>query len=424
MNDPHATLSLFQPRDANRDAAVSQPIAPRAQSAKPPPREYSELFVGEDPASPSPANAYSSPQKRGIPAKSGAGKNFKPNRLFEGDEEEIATPAGPPSPQKRGIPAKSGAGKNFKPNRLFEETEEEKAAPTPMSVKTNAKKYDHFEFGNGEDEATPKVRETARPKSKHMSQWDFEDFVTPEKVREKVLGQSVRHFGWSDDEVGLFYKPECFEVAPAPISPVNEIANFCAPQDEGSPVRRPVVHKARPDAEAHFEFVDDGTPEGQRKEAVSKGRLHNKGLGLYKDHVLGSTSDDEDDTPKGDAKRPLNDVTTHIKNENRQKDFGAHWEMRDDSPGPEKAPFNGNKLPENKKKVLKTMDANWGLYADSPEQPGIKTAGNGMGGRKGTDASWTLYGESPTQAKKENVGIKTTSNGTDARKNTDSFWDF
>lgn len=82
---------------------------------------------------------------------------------------------------------------------------------TPASsVKTNAKKYNHFEFGSSDDEqATPKVREAARPtNSKHMSQWDFEDFVTPEKIAPKVLGQAVRHFGWSDDEVGPFFKLE------------------------------------------------------------------------------------------------------------------------------------------------------------------------------------------------------------------------
>ena len=170
MNDPHATLSLFEPRRVDdEDESVSHPAAPRAQSAKPQPRELSELFVGGDPGTPLPANG-SSP------------------------------------PQSRGVAPKSGAGKNFKPNRLFDETQEE-PGPAPMSVKTNTKKYDHFEFGDGED--TPKVRPTARPTSKkHLSQWDFEDFVTPEKTKTKVLGQNVRHFGWSDDEVGLFYQPE------------------------------------------------------------------------------------------------------------------------------------------------------------------------------------------------------------------------
>jgi hypothetical protein len=164
MNDPHATLNLFQPREIElENTSYAQPIAPRAQSAKPPPREYSELFVGEDAKSPT------------------------------------------PSPQK--IPAKSGSSKNFMPNRLFDE--EEEPAATPLSVRTNSKKYNHFDFGDGEDAPTPKAEQAARPtKTKHQSQWDFEDFVTPAKTKPKVLPAAVRHFGWSDDEVGPFFQPE------------------------------------------------------------------------------------------------------------------------------------------------------------------------------------------------------------------------
>ena len=164
MNDPHASLSLFERREESEDIPVpsSRPIAQRVQSAKPPPREYSELFVGENVASPSPGDR--------IPKKNGGGKSFKANRLFD-DEETV---------------------------------------PTPMSVKTSTKKYNHFDFGEGEDaEATPKVRESRQVKSKHQSQWDFDDFVTPEKTKPKVLGQAVRHFGWSDDEVrGPYFSPE------------------------------------------------------------------------------------------------------------------------------------------------------------------------------------------------------------------------
>lgn len=164
--DPHASLSLFQPRDLNQETSFPRPTAPRAQSAKPPPRDYSELFAGEAPESPTPSVAS-------------------------------------PSSQKSGIAAKAGSGKNFISNRLFEETEEEEALKSPVGVKTNAKKYNHFEFGDGnDDQVTPKVQEMVHStKSKHMSQWDFEDFATPEKPGTKVLGQAVRHFGWSDDEV-------------------------------------------------------------------------------------------------------------------------------------------------------------------------------------------------------------------------------
>jgi hypothetical protein len=176
MNDPHATLNLFQPREVEQEQSnYSQPIAPRSQSAKPPPRDLSELFVGEDPKSPSPAGT-TSPQKARNLGKVGGGKNYKPNRLFDEAEESAATPGGIKT----------------------------------AGVKTNAKKYNHFEFGQGEeDEATPKAKEAPRPtRTKHQSQWDFEDFVTPEKIKTKVLPQAVRQFGWSDDEVGPFLKSE------------------------------------------------------------------------------------------------------------------------------------------------------------------------------------------------------------------------
>ena len=182
-------------------------------------------------------------------------------------------------------------------------------------------------------------------------------------------------------------------------------------------MRRPIVHKARPDADAHFDFVDDGTPEAQRKSAPIKGGNSNKGQGLYEDHVTHTTENDHD------TKRPLNDVTKAVKNKNRSKDFGAHWDMTDDSPGL-------NKNVENKKPIQETRKAlstHWGEYQDSPESKGINIAGNGMGGRKGTEAAWSLYDESP--AKKENTntdprGMKSTTDASGGRQNGESFWDF
>ncbi|RYO62717.1 hypothetical protein AA0116_g5047 [Alternaria tenuissima] len=168
MNDPHASLALFAPREVDEEESRSSgPSAPRAQSAKPPPREYSELFAGADAGSPS------------------------------------------PSPQR--IPAKAGSGKHYKANRLFEEGEEEHSV-APMSIKTSSKKYDHFTFGEGEE--TPKVRDTSRPskhdqnRNRNDAHWDFDDFATPDKSKPKTLPSAVRHFGWSDDEVGAFYQPE------------------------------------------------------------------------------------------------------------------------------------------------------------------------------------------------------------------------
>lgn len=92
---------------------------------------------------------------------------------------------------------------------------------------------------------------------------------------------------------------------------------------------------------------------------------------------MGGDERNEFDTPRGDAKGPLNDVT-HIKNDIRQKDFGSHWDMKDASPSAQKADQNDAKLTQNQKKVLKTMDANWSNYEPSPQQSKIKIAGNGM----------------------------------------------
>lgn len=383
MNDPHASLSLFQPRDVTQEESyVSQPMAARAQSAKPPPREYSELFVGENAGSPS------------------------------------------PSPQR--IPVKSGGGKNYKANRLFEDADDDQPVPTPKSVKTNAKKYNHFEFGDGDD--TPKVRDTARAKArgKQETHWEFEDFVTPHKVAQRTQPQAVRHFGWSDDEVGPLYQTELQGVAPVPLPPttIRTCTDVTCQQEEVSPVRRPVVHKARPDADPHFDFVDESTSDGQRKVAPTKGSRGNKGQGLYEDHVTNTTNDEDDSSAKGDVKRALNDVTTAVKNENRSKDFGAHWEMNDNSPALNKN--GGAKLPS--RETRKAMNTHWGEYQDSPEGRGINIAGNGMGGRKTNEPAWSLFDESP--AKKENApngshaGIKTTGDGMGGRKNADSFWDF
>lgn len=164
LNDPHASLSLFERRQIDEEELPSaHPIAPRATSAKPPPREYSELFVSGDAPSPSPANQR--------------------------------------------IPVKGGANKQSQVNRLFDETEEDRiAAATPLKVtKTNPKKYNHFEFGDGEDEETPRGRnaskkEGPRDKSKSQANWDFEDFVTPEKTNPKNNPQA-QTFSWENDDV-------------------------------------------------------------------------------------------------------------------------------------------------------------------------------------------------------------------------------
>ncbi|RMZ66856.1 hypothetical protein GMOD_00002229 [Pyrenophora seminiperda CCB06] len=386
MNDPHASLSLFQPRDIDEDdedrvsRSSSQPSVPRSLSAKPPPREYSELFAGADGGSPS------------------------------------------PSPQER-IPVKAGSGKNFKNNRLFEE-EDDPADRVPVSIKTSSKKYDHFTFGEGEE--TPKVRDTSRPtrhdqhRNRNDAHWDFDDFATPNKSKPKTHPQAARHFGWSDDEVSPFHQPETEAALPS-LNVLDELhANMLLPQDDVSPVRRPIVHKARPDSDAHFDFVDDGTPESQRQHPTKGGRS-NRGQGLYEDHVNNTTNDADDHASKGDVKSALNDVTTAV-NKNRSKDFAAQFDMTDNSPGAGK---NGPAATQTRN----SMKTHWGTHQDSPENRGINIAGNGMGGRKGTEAAWSLFEESPAKKENKNTGarqgIKTEGDGMGGKKGAEkSFWDF
>jgi hypothetical protein len=86
---------------------------------------------------------------------------------------------------------------------------------------------------------------------------------------------------------------------------------------------------------------------------------------------------------------------------------------------------NGNKhVPEDRKKVLQGLNAHWGPY-ESPDankkennnvtERGIKTSGNGMGGRKGTNSNWMFGGED-----EENFKPKPKQ----GQAETKSFWDF
>lgn len=189
-------------------------------------------------------------------------------------------------------------------------------------------------------------------------------------------------------------------------------------QDTESPVKRPVVHQPRPDAKPHFEFADDGTPDADKVAPSKKGLLHNKGMGLYKDHVLGQ----DEDTPA--AKKPLSNVTgVHINNDNRLKDFGANWEMADQSPSTAR-PTQDRKVSEDTKKVIKGLDAHWSLFDESPEQSKkenagtraiYKTHGNGMGGRKGAAPTWG-FDDEETEAH--------ATNGKGQKAPEKSFWDF
>lgn len=152
--DPHATLSLFAPRDVNAEPEDSRrsgaPSYARASSAKPPSRDLTDILAAPEDGGPD------SPQGRSrSPSKAGSQKNYSRIRLFDHDGPEEA-----PSPAKE------------------------------------TKKYNHFEFGNGEEAAKAK----ANANGKHQAQWGFEDFVTPDKVKSKPRNPDMRTMSWEDPE--------------------------------------------------------------------------------------------------------------------------------------------------------------------------------------------------------------------------------
>jgi hypothetical protein len=103
---------------------------------------------------------------------------------------------GTPSHKRSSSPAKAGANKNYGPIRLFDDKEPTGTSPE-RGTKGNTQRYNHFEFGDGE-EASDAGKPTRNVK--HQSQWNFEDFVTPDKPRVKVRTQDKRTMSWEDTE--------------------------------------------------------------------------------------------------------------------------------------------------------------------------------------------------------------------------------
>jgi hypothetical protein len=384
MNDPHATLALFAPREFSEDDAspnVAKFSAPRqaapTQSAKPPPRDYHDLFVGnESDQSPDTQAKMASPEKR--QAKSGAqmGKNYQPSRLFDSDETVAAE-----SPEKR--------------------------------YKSSSTKYNHFDFDDGSN--APDVKPgpvNARPKTKHSSQWDFEDFTTPAKAPQKQRGQEVRHFGWSDDEV-----PE--EVSPVKVQP-----------------------QPRRDNQPHFELVDDGEQVPKPTQGPSKGKAA-VNQSLYKNNLY-----DEDRAPSPE-KRTSQPLVPVVNKQGRGKDFQPHFDMSDNSPAlEERSKSDTNKaLDLNKAKAVKMLNPQWQPTDNSPvanrttepvkataaAQPKVQDkenvkvgsdkpyqGGDGMGGRKGSGRTWGFGDESDDEANVKKFQAKKIQQG----PKDNVFWDF
>ncbi|KAL8686467.1 MAG: hypothetical protein Q9218_007082, partial [Villophora microphyllina] len=352
--DPHASLSLFAPRDEDYEASQKPTIAAPRGSAKPPPRDPKELFGDEDVTPPRSPQKPSSPKKNARPGSKDQSAKPPPrdyHDLFVGGDED-ASPSSkgrPASPQKENGPIapKTGAGKNFKPNRLFEDIAEQPATPGAVSPekarKPHPTKFNHFDFS---DEPTENTQQAlpARPKTKHQTQWGFEDFSTPEKVPQKIRSQNVRHFGLGDDDSA-----------------------------HESPAKNQHVPHSRPDAKSHFDFLDDATPPGAIKRAAGPPRGHaaDRGANLYK----GTLFNDDGVPPSPEKKSGTHPLSTVTNLKDRRKDFNPHFEMNDQSPALSKDQEPKKPIPEARDKAVKMMDKQWESGDMSPE-PAAGSAGH------------------------------------------------
>ncbi|KAB5580664.1 hypothetical protein GE09DRAFT_447565 [Coniochaeta sp. 2T2.1] len=377
LRDPHASLALFAPRE-EAEAAPSV-VSPYAGS-RPRQRSFTEILGDEPVDEPgTPSRERSMSPSKAIAPKIGAGKNFQPSRLFQGEEDMAAN----------NIPERKAY---YKPNE---------------------KKYQHFDFSDGSDipqEPTKPKGAPSQPKSKHDSNWSFDDFSTPAKAlptRGLHRTQDERHWA-NDDET------------------VTE-----------TPVKKPAAPKPRRDAEAHFEFQDDGEP-GDEPRLIGRprGTGHNTGLGLYEQNLY--AEDDSNPTP-GPA-RALGNITNL---EDRRKDFAPHFEMKDYSPAPHGQTQEQTKVSEDRKKAVKMMESNWSAFEDGSsgsqkensapqaarngqaknnrnvDDRGITIAGDGMGGRKGGQ-HWSIGDNDDQQTRSEEVPGKKQG----AAQPTSGFWDF
>ncbi|KAJ6786801.1 hypothetical protein PWT90_03852 [Aphanocladium album] len=383
VRDPHASLNLYGSREEIE--SVPMQATPNPYGGHRPNQRSVIDIIGDEPEE---GESGHSRHRSVSPSKAGSGKNYQPSRIFDGQPEvveEVETP-------KRG-------DKFIKPH------------PT---------KYNHFDFVDGSDPRDGPARgvdHDKRPKSKHDSQWSFDDFVTPAKATASkgMRSSDIQH-----------WNPET--------------------QFSDDPEERHPAGKGRRDAETHFELQDDGERDARQERAgLPRGAMHGEGQSLYKNQLF----DEVDPTPG--PKRALQTVT-NLKD--RSKDFDPHFEMTDESPS---QPSRSQHAPEGKVKMAKMMDHNWEVYEQSPLKENrrapapaatgsnqkihiagdgmgsrkgtthdqsdtkIHIAGDGMGGRKGTSRAWMTGGD---EDEEEQPKVNPRGRGTAAAQQTGGFWDF
>jgi hypothetical protein len=407
--DPHASLSLFAPREKPQEREpLPATVAPRA-SSRPPPRDYHDLFVG--------------------------GEELSSSTRTLGGRDLTESPA-----RADAIASKGGAGKNYAPSRLFDVEDAEVVSP---DTKTNPAKFQHFDFADISDPHEKPTGKQHTKETKHGSQWNFDDFNTPAKIIPgKVLRTNdVRHWGNSDDEVAE------------------------------TPIRMKKVDKPRKDAQTHFEFQDDGTPAGPRVIGRPRGAGQNTGLGLYQNNLFdeetgAALSGDAPPPTLANVKDRKKDFDAHFTmtddspaskptapriSDDRAKAvkmMNANWDTYDQSPNQKenvptspitsrpqaaaKGPLSEATNTMSNKGISIAGDGMGGkknvpVGSDIKKEKGIAIGGDGMGGRVGAGRSWGFGDDSDGE---ESGGVNKPSKyrtGKTASKSSTSasdFWDF
>ncbi|KAF4552307.1 Hypothetical protein D9617_10g072880 [Elsinoe fawcettii] len=323
------TKRLFATGEEPERSRSTSGVAPR-ESAKPGQRQWGELFASEE------------------TAVDGASDIGSPN---------VRSPYQPI--------LKAGAGKNYSANRLFDEKDGTQRERSPERKQVDPNKYEHFEFGNGEDAPSKLNQALGLKAKKQTSNWDFEDFATPAKHVPKHNPGQERHFGYGIDN------------------------------DDDTPHKRNPSHPPRPDADTNFEMTENISP--QKGPLSTKTNINSsRRQGDYDDHFsMKNTS-----SPAGENTAPLKPSSNTNAPLRPRDDMKTHWAM--DGQGDEPAPISKGK------KIYKTAGDGMGGRAgtrfwdvagdDAPENYGgkggqkqvYKTAGNGMGGRKGHGLEWSI----------------------------------
>ncbi|KAL2363558.1 hypothetical protein RJZ56_003558 [Blastomyces dermatitidis] len=415
--DPHTSLSLFEPRSPPPE---ERPVSGASRgSAKPPPRDLGELFVGSD-AESTPTRKFSRPVRNDdvIASKGGGGDMYRPSRLFVDEDEGKRVE----QEDKKTVVKKTHSSKysHFE----FGETPHPRPTTKPQAPghfefgeaeppklrQEKPRQENHFELGEADQKSVQNNLPIRPHAKKHLSQWDFEDFATPEKPRQKLQPQNVRHFGWSDDEGDAADSPPKQRRAP---QPRRDAETHFELRDDEAPNARELNQPINPRGNAHNKglglyenniFEDADAPiankkqqqqqgQGQQGQAPFKvpGAAHNKGLGLYQNNIYGDSDTRVPGPGSGAAEggtdeapvRPASNISANAAH--RRKDFDSHWTMvdggADDSnsmeKGGEKKVNNDNDNTNNDHDSNGSGDAN-GKKSDENGNPPANDDGGGQ----------------------------------------------